>query len=433
LENEENRAQQFISILFLQLTLTAATTVMFAELHWTPGVLAQAEDRCHRIGQQNAVNVLYFVNQNLSLSVDMQLWNMLGKKVETLGNVIDGCKDASLNAQVADGDTVRQGGGQSGQDELQSFFAEASLSDGDSKPEVPVKGTIMSFFQKQAESQKKAVASAPSKFATGGTSSTSAELEEFGKSKASTTLKPTLFGSATKNPRVDWACGTCTYENSKERPKSGWLTCEMCSSTYLEELEANSTVTPSPSNRKEAQKNKASDPIVLDILDSPLKRATKSSTAVTALDHIEIIDVRKGSSKQRKDIMTSPSDSDLIVIDDSPIKPASKKRTRAAPRVINLEDTPSRPNSKPSSPKASQPKALLTFSVSRNSGRITIHYASSGESSNLNFDIEQVVSKETADSLLDANVNTRSSSKPPSIVVDFDEDAVKRGNNADFV
>jgi len=66
------------------LTLTAATTVMFAELHWTPGVLAQAEDRCHRMGQRNAVNVLYLVCQDASKSVDPQLWNMLGRKIGTL-------------------------------------------------------------------------------------------------------------------------------------------------------------------------------------------------------------------------------------------------------------------------------------------------------------------------------------------------------------
>lgn len=74
------------------LTLTAASSVIFAELHWTPGVLAQAEDRCHRIGQANAVNVVYCCCKESDLSIDMKLWSMLGKKVGTLGRVIDGKK-----------------------------------------------------------------------------------------------------------------------------------------------------------------------------------------------------------------------------------------------------------------------------------------------------------------------------------------------------
>jgi hypothetical protein len=46
------------------------------------------------------VNILYFVCQDQSLSVDMQLWNMLGRKVGTLGKVVDGCKVSSRMGNV---------------------------------------------------------------------------------------------------------------------------------------------------------------------------------------------------------------------------------------------------------------------------------------------------------------------------------------------
>ncbi|NXU25960.1 SMAL1 protein, partial [Thalassarche chlororhynchos] len=64
------------------LTLSAADLVVFAELFWNPGVLIQAEDRAHRIGQTSSVNVHYLVAKG---TADDYLWPMIQEKIKVLG------------------------------------------------------------------------------------------------------------------------------------------------------------------------------------------------------------------------------------------------------------------------------------------------------------------------------------------------------------
>ncbi|PRW20657.1 SWI SNF-related matrix-associated actin-dependent regulator of chromatin subfamily A 1 isoform X1 [Chlorella sorokiniana] len=69
------------------LTLTAASTVVFAEMTWTPGEIIQAEDRAHRIGQASSVNVIFLFAKGSS---DDLIWASLEKKLDTVGEAIDG-------------------------------------------------------------------------------------------------------------------------------------------------------------------------------------------------------------------------------------------------------------------------------------------------------------------------------------------------------
>lgn len=68
------------------ITLTAAALVVFAELDWVPGNLAQAEDRCHRIGQIDSVLVQHLV---LDGSLDARMAQIIVDKMDVIAAAVD--------------------------------------------------------------------------------------------------------------------------------------------------------------------------------------------------------------------------------------------------------------------------------------------------------------------------------------------------------
>jgi SWI/SNF-related matrix-associated actin-dependent regulator 1 of chromatin subfamily A len=79
------------------LTLTAASLVIFAELFWNPGILVQAEDRAHRIGQTDCVTVQYLLARG---TTDDRIWPLIIRKLNTLEQVGLGRNDFSNMTQI---------------------------------------------------------------------------------------------------------------------------------------------------------------------------------------------------------------------------------------------------------------------------------------------------------------------------------------------
>lgn len=75
-------------------TLTAARTVAFAELGWTPGAHAQAEKRIDRIGQTAETEAVYLVARG---TLEEKLVKLIQEKSEILSAVLDGGEYADLD------------------------------------------------------------------------------------------------------------------------------------------------------------------------------------------------------------------------------------------------------------------------------------------------------------------------------------------------
>ncbi|KAL0985684.1 hypothetical protein UPYG_G00160460 [Umbra pygmaea] len=80
------------------ITLHSAALVVFAELFWNPGILIQAEDRVHRIGQTCNVDIHYLVAKG---TADDYLWPMIQEKMNVLEQVGLSESNFSENAESA--------------------------------------------------------------------------------------------------------------------------------------------------------------------------------------------------------------------------------------------------------------------------------------------------------------------------------------------
>lgn len=86
---ETNNVQVFIgniSAAGVGITLTAAQTMIFAEVDWVPGNMEQASDRIHRIGQKGNVLIIFMV---FEASIDSYMVQTFIQKQDVIDSILD--------------------------------------------------------------------------------------------------------------------------------------------------------------------------------------------------------------------------------------------------------------------------------------------------------------------------------------------------------
>lgn len=68
------------------LTLTAGNIVMFADMDWSPEIHRQAEDRAHRIGQKEMVNVYYYICPG---TIEDEIIDILNSKKGVMDKILE--------------------------------------------------------------------------------------------------------------------------------------------------------------------------------------------------------------------------------------------------------------------------------------------------------------------------------------------------------
>ena len=429
---------------------------------------------------------------------------MLGRKIGNLGRVIDGTKNAQLDAEhVQEG--TRNNGGQSVQDELQDFFADTSPKDNTASSsstnnKTPVKGSIMSFFHPKPKKQQlqQKIYSATDNGTRSKTTSASllmspsvaTSLPEDDVTVVSSAARIPLFattGSTHTNKSqtsstqlkekartIIWTCKSCTFVNTKTiNHKTRSLVCDMCQRSYrpppspppsaLSLVES----TARQSNRCNINTNvnvRSSFFVTPNKQNSPMINSHNNSGYSNNDKVVILLDDDDKAEEDERGVRTEHSptiavaningdgDDDGEVFVSSSLSNLSKEGRRiytsqGDPIVLldgddeNINEIGEQTNAKISSVSSS----LLAFSVSRNSGRITIHYKTSNhgaattttttpaisKASLINFELEQILSDSCSDNLMEAQIKRKTSSKTAGIAIEFNVDSMNRGKRND--
>jgi SWI/SNF-related matrix-associated actin-dependent regulator 1 of chromatin subfamily A len=82
------------------ITLTAANNLIFNDMDWTPENHRQAEDRPHRIGQKNNVNIFYMYAKNSEM--DEKLIVYLKEKLTAISEILDDGENNDLALDIVE-------------------------------------------------------------------------------------------------------------------------------------------------------------------------------------------------------------------------------------------------------------------------------------------------------------------------------------------
>lgn len=79
------------------ITLTASSNVVFLELGWTPAVHEQSEDRAHRIGQKESVNIWYLLGKD---TIDEEISSLIEEKRQVVNAATDGIEEEKAQSGI---------------------------------------------------------------------------------------------------------------------------------------------------------------------------------------------------------------------------------------------------------------------------------------------------------------------------------------------